>query len=415
VSEADFQGTKVGVGQQLSTSISGAWAAPAGRAQEPPSRLWLAVAGLLILFRVISFLPGAVNGFAAGHYLFSYAGGFHKRALPGAVLDAVFGYLPGKLIYALSLGTLAAFTVALLVFMRRGLLASNETLVLGLVLLGTPAVLPHFAYSIGYFDPILVICALVTLAVLDSRLPEWLKLLLACVPCAIGVLTHESYLFAAFPLVLARALLRGQPTRASLWVLAALVAVVTVAVQLFGHPSIPLDQYLTQAAARTDLAPEPETFRLLYFNLRENYAYLAEHYSNALTDARLAAALIVPIPYFVMLHDLFRLATRATGATPTRVWMARILVLAPLILILVGFDALRWVSFACLNCSLLVFECVRAQTPGARAALTGYLHSPRFWILALLSFTLGPLHVVDGNAIATGIHSIAHGLGLVRW
>jgi hypothetical protein len=91
------------------------------------------------------------------------------------------------------------------------------------------------------------------------------------------------------------------------------------------------------------------------------------------------------------------------------------MVLAPLALILVGFDALRWVSFACLNCSLLVFECSRAEAPEAREALTLYLHSPRFWILALLSFTLGPLHVVDGNGVATGIHSIAHGLGLVRW
>jgi hypothetical protein len=393
-----------------------AWAVAAGRAQQQaPSRLWLTVASLLILFRVISFLPGEVNGFAASHYLFSYAGGFHKRALPGALLGAFVKHLPGSAIYALSLGVLAAFTVALLVFMRKGLLASKEVLVLGLVLLGAPAVLPHFAYSIGYFDPVLVICALLTLAALDSTLADWLKLPLAIVPCAIGVLTHESYLFAAFPLVLASTLLRGKPVPASVWALTGLVGVMTLAVQFYGHPSIPLDQYVSQAASRTDLAPDPEAFRLLYFHLWDNYVYLALHYSSVLTDARLFAALIVPIPYFVMLHDLFGLATRATATSLTRLWMARILVLAPLILILVGFDALRWVSFACLNCSLLVFECTSAEGPEAREALTLYIHSPRFWILALLSFTLGPLHVVDGNGVATGIHSIAHGLGLVRW
>jgi hypothetical protein len=153
----------------------------------------------------------------------------------------------------------------------------------------------------------------------------------------------------------------------------------------------------------------------LYFNLRDNYIYLAQHYSSVLTDARLFAALIVPIPYFVMLRDLLRLATPAKGLTPTRMWMARLLVLAPLALILVGFDALRWVSFACLNCSLLAFECIGEEGPEAREALSLYLHSPRFWLLALLSFSLGPMHVVDGNGIATGIHSIAQGLGLVRW
>jgi hypothetical protein len=393
-----------------------AWEIAARQAQrQAPDLLWLAVASLLILFRVISFLPDQVNGFAASHYLFSYTDGFHKRALPGAVLGAVIGYLPGKAIYALSLAMLAGFTVALLVFMRKGLLASKESLVLGLVLLGAPAILPHFSYSIGYFDPALVICALLTLAVLDSSLPDWLKLLLACVPCAFGVLTHESFLLAAFPLVIARALLTGKPVQALPWILAGVVGVMTIVVQFHGHPSVPLDQYVSQAAARTDQAPDPEAFRLLYFNLRDNYVYLTQHYSSVLTDARLVAALIVPIPYFVMLHDLFGLATRATGATPPRVWLTRIMVLAPLTLILVGFDALRWVSFACLNCSLLVFECARAERPEAREALTLYLYSPRFWILALLSFTLGPLHVVDGNGVATGIHSIAHGLGLVRW
>lgn len=331
------------------------------------------------------------------------------------MLGLFFEYLPANTIYALSLGVLAALVFALLWFMRRGLLASNESLVLGLVLLGAPAILPHFAYSIGYFDPILVICALLTLALLDSPLSDGLKLLLACVPCAVGILTHESYLFAAFPLVLARTLLEGKPVRFSLWALTGLVVAATVGVQLSGHPSIPLDRYVALAAGRTDVAPEREAFRLLYFNLGDNYAYLAQHYASVLTDARLVAALIVPIPYFVMLHDLFGLATRATGATPTRVWLTRIMVLAPLTLILVGFDALRWVSFACLNCSLLVFECARAERPEARAALTLYLNSPRFWILALLSFALGPLHVVDGNGVATGIHSIAHGLGLVRW
>ena len=392
------------------------WALAASRAQQQaPGLLWLTLAGLLIVFRVIAFLPDEVNSFAAGHYLFSYTDGFHKRALPGALLDAVFGYVSGKAIYALSLGMLAAFTVVLVAFMRRGLLASKEALLLGLVLLAAPAILPHFAYSIGYFDPILVICALLTVAVLDSSLPGGLQLLLACLPCAIGILTHESFLLAAFPLVLARAFLQGKPARFPLWFLTGLVAVATVTVQLFGHPSIPLDQYVTQAATRTDQAPDPEAFRLLYFNLRDNYAYLVQHYSSVLTDARLIAALIVPIPYFVMLQDLFRLAARATGATPARVWLAGVMVLAPLALILVGFDALRWVSFACLNCSLLVFECARAEGAEAREALTLYLYSPRFWILALLSFALGPLHVVDGNGVATGIHSIAHGLGLVRW
>ena len=392
------------------------WVIAAKQVQrQAPDLLWLAAASLLIIFRVISFLPDQVNGFAASHYLFSYTDGFHKRALPGAVLRAVTGYLPGKAIYALSLAMLAAFTVALLAFMRKGLLASKESLVLGLVLLGAPAILPHFSYSIGYFDPALVICALLAVAVLDSALPDWLKLVLACVPCTIGVLTHESFLLAAFPLVLAHALLSGKPEQVSAWILAGIVGVMTVAVQFHGHPSVPLDQYVSQAAARTDQAPDPEAFRLLYFNLRDNYVYLTQHYSSVLTDARLVAALIVPIPYFVMLHDLFGLAIRATGAPSNRVWLARFMVLAPLALILVGFDALRWVSFACLNCSLLVFRFARTEHPEAREALTLYLHSPRFWILALLSFTLGPFHVVDGNGVATGIHSIAHGLGLVRW
>jgi hypothetical protein len=380
------------------------------------SRRWLATATLFAVFRLIAFLPAEVNTFAGSHYLFSYAAGFQKRALVGAALGAYFTYLSSTAIYATSLCVLAAFVATLLVFTRTALLMSGESLALGLVLLGAPAVLPHFAYSIGYFDPILVICALLTLAILDASLPAALKVALACGVCAVGVLTHEMYLFAAFPLILARAFLVQRPDKRLLWILTGLVCVTTALVVHYGQPSLPLDRYMSLAEPRTDVKLDREAFQLLYFHSWLNLLYLAQHYSSVFTDARLVAALIVPIPYFLMLYDLFVVTTRARGMSARQSWAVGVWVLAPLLLTLVGFDVLRWISFACLNCSLLILESIRLDSSGeVREALQRQVHSARFWVLALLSFALAPLHVVDGNGIATGIHSIAHGLGLVRW
>jgi hypothetical protein len=393
------------------------WSAPS----EPPQVdrsgfFWLAGAGLLAIFRLVPFLPPEVNSFAGGHYLFSYSAGFHKRALPGALLSTHFERLTAATIYSISLCTLAAFTVALVLFMRKALLSSRATFVLGLVLLGSPAILPHFAYSLGYFDPLLVICALLALAVFATPLPEWLKVPLAFLPCAIGVLIHESFVLAAFPVVIACTLMGGKSRAAALCALAFLVVTLTALVQLHGQPSIPLDRYMTEAAARTDVKLNFEAFEFLYFQPRQNFSYLLQHYSSVLTDARLLAGLIVPIPYFLLLRDLFRATVDAAGL-PIRMklWIAGC-ILAPLALLLVGFDALRWASFACLNCSILICQAITADRSGAvEKALSRYVFSVRFMTLALLSFAVAPLHVVDGNAIATGVHSIARGLRLVQW
>jgi hypothetical protein len=403
-------------GQKVGSFWAGIRGKDAEGQETASNRLWLPAAAVFILVRLLVFLPGEINTFAASHYLFSYTNGFQKRALVGAVLGLSFNYLTADLIYALSLGVLMALAIALLAFVRRPLLMSKEMLGLGLVLLGAPAVLPHFAYAIGYFDPILIICALLTLAILDSTLVGWLKLSLALIPCVIGVLTHESYALNAFPLILACTLVSPKSEKMPIVILTGAVCVMTVMVQAFGQPSIPVDQYMSHAAVRTDVVLDLEAFQLLYFHLRENFIYLAQHYSSMMTVARLVAGLIVPIPYFLLLADLFRLMTQAVGISRRRILVLGVCLLAPLLLALVGFDVLRWVSFACLNLSLLIFACIRSDDSGrVRDALTRYVHSARFWGLALFSYTLGPLHVVDGNGIATGIHALAHGLALVRW
>jgi hypothetical protein len=377
--------------------------------------------GLVIVFlfvaeRLVAFLPGEMNSFIADHYLFSYAAGFHKRALVGELLS-LYWYrqqLNAVDIYAISLCVLAVFAVALVLFIRRALLASWAILVLGLVLLGSPAILPHFAYAIGYFDSLHVLCALLALLALAAPMPDWGRVAAAFAPCAVGVLIHESFLLTAFPLVVASTLITGAPRRVALWFLVGSVAALTVLVQLSGPPSLSVEQYMSMAAARTDLRLEPEGFTLLYFHLSQNWAYLLKHYSGMATVVLLVAGLLLPIPYFMLLRDLFRITTTRAGLTDgVRVGVAAC-ILAPLALMLVGFDTLRWVSFVCLNCSLIVLALVRMDSAGeVKEAISSYVGSARFAVLALLSLALGPLHVVEGNGVATGARAAAHGLGLV--
>jgi hypothetical protein len=377
---------------------------------------WLSVVPVFAVCRLVAFLPPMINNFATSHYLFSYVAGFHKRALIGSLLGLYFDWLSAAAIYAISLGTLAIFVVTLLVFLRRVLLASATMLILGIVLLGSPGVLPHFAYAIGYFDPILVICAMLALALLTSALPDWLKVPLAFLPCAFGVLTHESFALAAFPLVVACSLIARSPKRTAIWSLAIAVFVLTIVVQVIGHPSIALDQYMQQAAARTDTGVNADAFELLYFQPGENLYYLLRHYFSITTDVRLLAGLIVPIPYFLMLRDLYRRAVGASAMTAGTRPVVCACIFAPVVLALVGFDVLRWVSFVCLNCSLLIFEYVRSDASGAVAeAVTRYMRSTRFVLFALFSFALGALHVVDSNTLGSGVHAMARGLGLVQW
>jgi hypothetical protein len=377
---------------------------------------WLFVALLFAMCRLVAFLPSEINSFATSHYLFSYAAGFHKRALLGSLLGLLFDRLDTATLYAISLCTLAIFVVALLIFLRHVLLTSSTMLILGVVLVGAPAALPHFAYAIGYFDSILVICALLALGLLASPLQDWLKVPLAFLPCVFGVLTHESFALAAFPLVAAASLVARTAPRKLIWSLTIAVFVLTVAVQVVGHPTIALEEYMQWAAVRTDTQVNADAFELLYFQPRENLYYLLRHYSSVTTDIRLLAGLIVPIPYFVMLRDLYTKAADASAMTKGTRLAVCVCIFAPVVLALVGFDVLRWVSFVCLNCSILICEYARRDGSGAAAEVVSrYVRSSRFVLLALLSFSLGALHVVDSNSLGSGVHAMARGLGLVQW
>jgi hypothetical protein len=378
-----------------------------------PGWMWFTGAIVLLAYRLIAFLPPEVNSFAASHYLFSYTAGFHKRGLPGAVLGLAFQQVSAVTIYVLSLCMLGVMTVALLLVLYDRLRASAAMLVLCLVVLGAPGALPHFAYALGYFDPILIICSLLALLVLKSSLADPVKVAAAFVPCAVGVLTHESFVLTAFPLIGACTFAVGNDRKGAFWTLTGLVLVLTALVQAVGQPSIPLEEYVAAARSRTHMGLDVEAFRLLYFNTGENLSYLRHHYSSVATIIRIFLGVAAAIPYFVLLRDLFRKAVWAQGLSAGRYRaVCAFILVPPSLLLLAGFDVLRWVSFASLNCSILVLEC---NSSAARQALDQYVKSPRFMILALMSFALGALHVVDSNTVGSGVHSIARGLGIIQW
>jgi hypothetical protein len=253
-------------------------------------------------------------------------------------------------------------------------------------------------------------------AVLAASLPVWLQAVIAFVACAAGVLTHESFLLVGFPLIAAMLLIERVPRVTMLLGLGSAILVLTVLVQAVGHPSLGLEQYMLQAASRTDTHINAEAFELLYFQPRENLAYLLQHYSSVSTVVRLLAGLIAPVPYFVMLRDLYKAASGARQLSSRVQVGVYACLFAPLILAVVGFDVLRWVSIVCLNCSMLICAQLRLDSSGAvEDALTRYVGCARFMLLALLSFALGALHVVDSNSIGSGLHSVARGLGLIQW
>jgi hypothetical protein len=78
----------------------------------------------------------------------------------------------------------------------------------------------------------------------------WLKVPIAFLPCAFGVLTHESFALAAFPLVAACSLVARTAPRKLIWSLTIAVFALTVVVQMVGHPASALEGYMQWAAAR---------------------------------------------------------------------------------------------------------------------------------------------------------------------
>lgn len=367
---------------------------------------------LLTAFPVLASLPwlgGSLHrAYGPTHYFLSYEHGFLKRALLGELLRPMH-YISLHTILAIELVIFAALVAITYIVFRRTLFGGVQERALAAFLLAGPALLPHFAYLSGDLDSVLYCCVVLAIAAL-LEMPGTLAMFCAIALSIVALLIHEAFLLLFYPLLLAimidlcrRHRLRGGLVLAQL----AVVVIAMLAILHYGKWSVPHPEYLAAAQQRTDMPLEGRVFLVLSNTLHQQLQFVAALYDKRLIAGVLLSCL-VSLPYFAVLVWLLRGALATRDYTIRSRWALLLLLCAPLLLLPLGHDVMRWVAAVCVNISLFLLYLDQTGAPAERNMLTKWTATPLYGALLAYALALGPFGIAS-NRLVTNIGNLLSG------
>jgi hypothetical protein len=326
------------------------------------------------------------------HFLVTYKFGLIKRGLIGEVVSLLLTKVSyhDVLIYGL-LSWFVTLAVYLQVF-RKIFTFSSRTFPLLAVILCSPFFFKNFMFSIGYFDILGCLAALIALLLpINAFFP-----LLVGALCCVLLLIHHLHFLLYIPtiafIVVARALAASRLDRPFLLV-AGIAAIANGALFLLlafhGSATVPMDDFIT---AMRERAATPEVItgfqaRVWYTDIRYEIGLtMAMFPGNILRVPVYAALVFIHLPLIAYLRQMIRSLTRRTD---------RIVVIAGLTLISLAYlpifaivyDYSRWVSNWA-TCMMLAMHAVYLLPSSEQPTYPIDPRAPRNrwfgWIIALV-------------------------------
>jgi hypothetical protein len=343
------------------------------------------------------------------HYFLSYQHGFLKRALLGELLLPLH-FISLRTVLAIEFAIFAAVIAVTYFVFRRTLFGTLEERALAAFLLAAPALLPHFAYLSGDVDSVLYICTVLAVGAFLA-MSAGAALASAVALSIVALLIHEAFALLFYPLLIAIVIdqcRRHRLRRGVVIAQLALIGIVFLAILHFGKWSVPHPEYLAAAQLRTNMPLEGTVFLVLSNTLQQQLHFVAALYTKQLVAGVLLSCL-VSLPYFAMLVWLLQSALALRGYAK-KAWRSLLLLLcAPLLLLPLGHDGMRWVSAICVNLSLfLLYLYSTAPEPADRRALTTWTATPLY--PAMLGYTLAlGAYGIASTRLVTNIGNLLSG------
>ncbi len=335
-------------------------------------RFWLAAAGLLSMALVV---PAAPSDFLMSFWALSVQRGYRSRALPATVVQALgFERVTVRLVSWVSVLVLLAVLGLLVRLATAGSRwwPSWTTLLLGMLVVGSPASLRSFAFELVAFDGLVLLVTVTGLVVLLRDGGSW-RLPAVGALAAVGVLVHEGFVLLALPLLLAAVVVRAGP--APLRRVAAEAAVVLVVPLLAlawvaAEPTLPRGDVAARSAvvrSVVELGPGEEKSRWAILNhtrtIADNVRYTADVVRKR-GHGRHLISLLACVPTVAAAALVGRrLVPDGRPLLLTGLWAGSSV--APLLLALLGHDWGRWIAYGTLNAVLgVVWLAARQRTTG---------------------------------------------------
>ncbi len=333
--------------------------------------------------------PIALN-YGIALYFLNYSHGFVKRGLVGELV-APLPHLTRAGLVALQLAfILAAFAFTYLV-LRPLLFGTQQDRALAAALFAAPALLPHLGFLFAQPDVTLYLLLLAAVAAflhLPARSAAFVSTVLAC----IGLLCHEAFSLAFYPLIVAILwdLCRHKRLR---WSVAALnVALVLAAFVLilhFGKLKVSPDLILADAARRSSVPVQRQLFDVMASSFSQQRALVAHFYRFRDMQILYLLTALISVPYFALLTALLRRIARARADSALDIAIRIILFALPLTLCYLGHDVSRWIA-ACAIDATLFLSYLALSDARARDSLRSWATGPRPFLWLAWFLITGP-------------------------
>jgi hypothetical protein len=346
------------------------------------------VVGLLVVKITTSF-----PGIQYTHLLVNYDFGVIKRALVGAVVSLVRPRVGLVDVYVVGLTAWLAALIAYLAVFRRTFGFSERTFPLLAIILSSPVFFKNFMFSIGYFDVLGCLAALIALL-----LPVNLALLLimGAISCIL-LFIHHLHLLLYVPtiglIVLLRILADGRVNLRRALLAGTVVTIAIGACFYFlafhGSVPVPVDEFTAALRARAIDSPEIGGDLVQIF-----YTDIAHELEETMKGLPRNALRFPLYPILIYLHlpiiSYFRRLTHSLARRQDRLLVVAGLLGVTLGYIVIGvfvFDYPRWVSNWAV-CMILIMHAVRSlpSTLGDPVPVDPTLPKNRWfgWFLALI-------------------------------
>jgi hypothetical protein len=152
---------------------------------------------------------------------------------------------------------------------------------------------------------------------------------------------------------------------------------------------------------------EGTVFLVLSNTLHQQLRFVAALYDKRLIAGALLSCL-ASLPYFAALAWLLQGAVARRGYTSKSRWALLLLLCAPLLLLPVGHDVMRWIAAICINASLFLLYLYNTGEPAEQRALTAWTATPLYGALLGYALVLGPFGVAS-NRLVTNIGNLLSG------
>ena len=335
-----------------------------------PFALMLACSAAIVVALLIFKIVGSFPKIQYLHLLVTYDFGVIKRALVGELVS-LFRPKVGLLdVYLLGLATWLATLVAYLLVFRKTFGFSERTLPLLAIILGSPFFFKNFMFSIGYFDVLGCLAALIALLLpVNLALP----LVIGAIACAL-LFVHHLHFLLYLPTIALIVILRAVADQVNndrvnlrLFALAGAAVILVIGGAFYylafhGSVPVPMDEFAAALTARAIDNPEFLTPKLVQIFYTDIAYEIGETMRGLPNNARRFPIYALLIYLHLPLIAYFRRLILALPRRPDRLLVVAGLggiTIGYVIIGLVVFDYPRWVANWGV-CMILIMHAVRS-------------------------------------------------------